>query len=165
MLESLNGIADRPLRNLPEAFEKWWPDLEPTLTNAAASTEQDATPVREERDLLEEILATVRSIAQEADAARPLLERQARQLAQERRALAKVALDKTLERLRSLLPPDAEVSYEQKPGANRWLLVTTTEELPKAVVDELEWTARVLNADLHIVQDGRPPDASDDLDS
>ena len=59
VLESLNALADRPVTNLAAACEKWWPDLEPKLATAATEAES-AAPVRDERELLEEILSTVR---------------------------------------------------------------------------------------------------------
>lgn len=59
VLESLNALAERPISNLAAACEKWWPDLEPNLASAATGAET-AAPVRDERELLEEILATVR---------------------------------------------------------------------------------------------------------
>jgi TIR domain len=60
VLEALNVLAERPVSNLAAACDKWWPDLEPKLASAATEAESSA-PVREERELLEEILATVRS--------------------------------------------------------------------------------------------------------
>jgi hypothetical protein len=59
VLEALNVLAERPVSNLAAACDKWWPDLEPKLASAATEAEASA-PVREERELLEEILATVR---------------------------------------------------------------------------------------------------------
>ena len=59
VLESLNALADRPVSNLAAACEKWWPDLEPNLATSASEAES-AAPVRGDRELLEEILSTVR---------------------------------------------------------------------------------------------------------
>jgi hypothetical protein len=59
VLESLNALAERPVSNLVGACEKWWPDLEPKLATPASEAES-AAPVRDDRELLEEILATVR---------------------------------------------------------------------------------------------------------
>ena len=63
VLESLNEVAERPLPSLGAALEKWWPDLEPKL-KAAASALAVSHPVRGERELLEEILASVRSLGE-----------------------------------------------------------------------------------------------------
>lgn len=63
VLESLNEHAERPLPNVASACEKWWPDLEPKLQSAATAAEA-ARPVRGERELLEEILASVRSLGE-----------------------------------------------------------------------------------------------------
>ena len=50
------------------AFAKWWPDLEPRLTQAAAVAAQGdpAAPARTDRSILEEILDLVRTAAREA---------------------------------------------------------------------------------------------------
>jgi hypothetical protein len=53
-------LAKTQVPDLRAAFEKCWPDVEPTLT--AASIPDDTAPVRSDRDLLEEILTTVRGL-------------------------------------------------------------------------------------------------------
>ena len=115
VLESLNEVAKRPLPNLGAAFEKWWPDLEPKLRAATAAAES-AGPVRGERELLEEVLASVRSLAErsaseaiawdrlaEAEARASDLNhqlREASQLAEEARAAA-IAAERAIAERRS----------------------------------------------------------------
>lgn len=63
VLESLNEQLDRPVSNLAAAFDKWWPDLQAKLQSAVAAVELMG-PVRSERELLEEVLASVRSLGE-----------------------------------------------------------------------------------------------------
>jgi len=63
LLSTLNGkLEDRaiPVANLPETFELWWPKLEAELKKLPPD-EGAAQPQRSDRDLIEEILALVRS--------------------------------------------------------------------------------------------------------
>ncbi|MGN6869473.1 MAG: toll/interleukin-1 receptor domain-containing protein [Solirubrobacteraceae bacterium] len=62
VLESLNDQAEQQVSNLAGAFDKWWPDLEPKLKQAATTAEKE--PVRPDRELLEEILAGVRNLGE-----------------------------------------------------------------------------------------------------
>lgn len=66
ILESLNSCCDPALDDalLKRATEKWWPELEEQLERIKSQTEPDqAIPERSERELLEEVLDTVRSLA------------------------------------------------------------------------------------------------------
>jgi hypothetical protein len=63
VLESLNEHTNRPVSNLSPAFEKWWPDLQVKLQQAVRAAEPMG-PVRSERELLEEVLASVRSLGE-----------------------------------------------------------------------------------------------------
>jgi hypothetical protein len=65
VLTSLNSSCERSLSEdrLTRAFDHWWGELEPELSRIARrpASGASASPERSERDLLEEILATVRS--------------------------------------------------------------------------------------------------------
>lgn len=60
VLRSINELIDKPVADLDEAGDVWWPRLESKLN--AAVTAAPAPHVRSERDLLEEILTTVRAL-------------------------------------------------------------------------------------------------------
>jgi hypothetical protein len=60
IVESINAQCERPLANITEACDVWWPKLEPALAEAQQATE--SRPVRSQRDLIEEILTTVRGL-------------------------------------------------------------------------------------------------------
>jgi hypothetical protein len=66
VLDSINEASDAPLAAsiLDGAFNKWWPELEAALAEAATSR-PDVQPVRSERDLLEEILDIQRGVARQ----------------------------------------------------------------------------------------------------
>jgi hypothetical protein len=68
IVSSMNAAADTPLQEklLTRAFEKWWPDLARELEQI----EDDARPLapaeqRTEREMVEEILETVRHLARD----------------------------------------------------------------------------------------------------
>lgn len=69
VLTSINAAAGSPLNDvrLERAIEKWWPDLESNLQRIeeehSALASQSGTPARSDRELLEEVLDTVRSLA------------------------------------------------------------------------------------------------------
>jgi hypothetical protein len=69
--------SSRPEMQLQKAFEKWWPDLEAELQQIKekAYPQDAATPVapRKDREILEEVLQTVRGFARRtpADVSRP----------------------------------------------------------------------------------------------
>jgi hypothetical protein len=60
ILESINARCERPVDKLGDACDVWWPKLQPRLEAAVGAA--DPAPVRSERELLEEILETVRSV-------------------------------------------------------------------------------------------------------
>ena len=64
VLKSLNARCSKPLDDdrLTKACDLWWPELESKLAEleAEAPVSSSATPARSDRDLLEEILITVR---------------------------------------------------------------------------------------------------------
>lgn len=73
IVKSLNTAVDEPLADsrLEKALTKWWPELEETLEQIESkfTGEPNAqTPTRTERDLLEETLNTVRSLARAGSA-------------------------------------------------------------------------------------------------
>ncbi|WP_306999231.1 TIR domain-containing protein [Amycolatopsis thermophila] len=67
VVEQLNSAADRPLKSdiLNAKFDKWWPDFNSRLDAIGANIGKStvSAPVRDDRDILEEVLATVREIA------------------------------------------------------------------------------------------------------
>jgi hypothetical protein len=64
LLNDLNQRAEHPLSegDLSTVFTKWWPDLEAAYNEAMLRKKEDAKTifVRDQRDILEEILASVR---------------------------------------------------------------------------------------------------------
>lgn len=71
LVRTINGaLGDNALKEgqLETAFTKWWPELEPRLTQAAAvaGQGQPAAPVRTDRSILEEILDVVRTVGRDA---------------------------------------------------------------------------------------------------
>ena len=70
MLQTINSaLGDQSLseNHLSEAFDVWWPKLESQFERLPAE-EQRENPVRPEREILEEILALLRSQAREVSA-------------------------------------------------------------------------------------------------
>jgi hypothetical protein len=70
LLESINSVYETPLSDarLEKAARIWWPELEPALDqirHEAAPGENASVSVRTERDLLEEVLNTLRALARE----------------------------------------------------------------------------------------------------
>lgn len=68
MVQSINQATDNPLNEelLGRSVAKWWPDLQEELTSMgkeADAPRKPARPPRSERELLEEVLETVRSMA------------------------------------------------------------------------------------------------------
>lgn len=63
VVRSLNDVCSTPVADIDEAFEVWWPKLDGHLEQAAVPDADlsDAEPIRSDRDVLEEILTTVRS--------------------------------------------------------------------------------------------------------
>jgi TIR domain len=63
IVRSLNGSCPSPLdeTRLSRAFATWWPQLEDQLREIEATAVPSDAPIRSDRELLEEILNTVRS--------------------------------------------------------------------------------------------------------
>ena len=59
LLQSINALCTKPLPNVAEVFDVWWPHLKPKLDTASAATTSVA-PVRTDRELLEELLGIMR---------------------------------------------------------------------------------------------------------
>lgn len=72
MLKSMNEACPAPISdgNLRRTFEKWWPDLEGKLDEILrrdfGAKEDSPSPARTDRDILEELLNSVRGIARTA---------------------------------------------------------------------------------------------------
>jgi TIR domain len=71
---SINACCDQSIstNRLEKSFEKWWPDLESELKEFAeqGQSEIGSTPTehaRDDRELLEEVLTTVRSLTRTSD--------------------------------------------------------------------------------------------------
>jgi hypothetical protein len=65
LLKTLNGALNQDAlseNHIETAFEKWWPDLEKQISNLPAETGVHQS-ARTERDLLDEILETLRSLS------------------------------------------------------------------------------------------------------
>ena len=69
IVTSLNAACPAPLTDelIERAFEKWWPDLERALAEVEShsSPKSAKAPERSDRELIEEVLSTVRSLAQD----------------------------------------------------------------------------------------------------
>jgi hypothetical protein len=68
LIESINSARQAPLAldRLEKHFEKWWPELENSINLARTAISNPAKQaVRGDRELLQEILVTVRAIASE----------------------------------------------------------------------------------------------------
>jgi TIR domain len=66
IIGAVNSGSEYPLADslLEKSYEKWWPDLEAKLLEIEeTAAPPDAAPVRSERELLEEVLNTVRGLA------------------------------------------------------------------------------------------------------
>jgi hypothetical protein len=67
LVERLNDIAGGPLKpsTVETVFMKWWPDLETRLVEArtALVASDDPADIRSDRDMIDEILTTVRGLA------------------------------------------------------------------------------------------------------
>lgn len=65
ILTSINSACESSLPDalLDKAFSVWWPELERTLKEINEKSAPSGAPVRSERELLEETLNTVRSLA------------------------------------------------------------------------------------------------------
>lgn len=147
ILVSLNSAADRPLgdSNLERAASKWWPDLEEQLGEIERTSEASDGDVdtRSERELLEETLDTVRSIARTVSnppsgvSAAPvqILEKDHPLLAE-------------LSELVKGFDEDAEV----RRSLHRRVVRIATNPLPKDLVAEVRDRARVYGATARILQ-------------
>lgn len=63
LINVINGCLEGnklPEKTMRTVFDKWWPDLESELGNIARGMAEPTKPVREDRELLEEILQLVR---------------------------------------------------------------------------------------------------------
>jgi hypothetical protein len=68
LVEGINtelGEYGQGERELERRFERLWPDLERSIQRSKVSSSHTPPPVRSERDLLEEVLATVRLLIEE----------------------------------------------------------------------------------------------------
>ncbi len=75
-INSVLGDDALPEEHLKRAFEKWWPELEKALGNVPAPQEKQESK-RPEREILEEILVSVRAL--ERQTAQVALEREVRE--------------------------------------------------------------------------------------
>ena len=114
ILESLDSVAERRVPNLAAACTKWWPDLEPRL-RAAAERDEVAPPVRDQRELLEEVLASVRSLGEQSAFLAVAHERM--RFADERAAVAAEDAERT--RVRAAFAEQTVASAEAELAARR----------------------------------------------
>jgi hypothetical protein len=77
MLESMNEACATPIaeENLRKTFEKWWPDLNKELNEILArdyaEDDREPSPARSDRDILEEVLNSVRGFDRVREAPPP----------------------------------------------------------------------------------------------
>lgn len=74
LLNTINSVLKEgiPEGQLNKAFEVWWPDLEEKLKHINGSTEKQVPIKRTDRELLEEILDTIRSQTRDKELTRQL---------------------------------------------------------------------------------------------
>jgi TIR domain-containing protein len=68
LLKTINNAAKEaglPERNLDAAFDKWWPDLEERAKEISSTVQPPSGPLRDDRELLEEIVENTRSLVRE----------------------------------------------------------------------------------------------------
>lgn len=65
LVESINSAKEPslPAERLAKHFDRWWPDFEGVIAKTRSMPAPTPVPVRTERDLLHEILETLRSLA------------------------------------------------------------------------------------------------------
>jgi TIR domain len=140
VLKLLNELCSHRVPDVAKALDQWWPDLEPKLE--AASTSTETVPVRDQQDLLEEILTIVRGLqghVGEPIAARPPAMESADERQRKVRALILRKAEDAARRIRPLLPANAEISLGPEGALD--LLVWTPQELPDEVQDEVREVA------------------------
>jgi Bacterial regulatory protein, Fis family/TIR domain len=79
LLSTINNTLDDLQRSdsqLNESFEVWWPKLEERLNSIPSSTEGHQTPMRKDREILEEILGLIRAQSAAGDLRRNREKRQ-----------------------------------------------------------------------------------------
>lgn len=64
LLNTINQLTDAklPQKNLETTFEKWWPDLNTRIESILSQEDKPQKPIRNDRDILEEILTLNRSM-------------------------------------------------------------------------------------------------------
>jgi hypothetical protein len=146
LLESLNDVATTRLPNLPVVFEKWWPDLEAALDSATAmATTDTSAPLRDERDLIEELLGLVR--AQQAQLNSPPQGPWATRIARER-AFANAVVSA----IGDLLPDDVQIAPSS--DRNGHFHIATPQQLPAEVCFNIEQRANSLGATVDFAWSG-----------
>jgi TIR domain len=142
ILESINACLKDPLPNVTLLLDVWWPELQPKLD--AAATVSEPTPVRTDRELVEEVLALVRSLARDDYGARPLLDRQ---------TISELARRRAMDELIAALPTGSGVGYEG--GIGRHVLrIRLNGNISNDLHERLTATAQLLVADLEIENPG-----------
>lgn len=147
ILLSINAQLDEPLLTVPDLLEVWWPHLQPKLD--AAGTASEAVPVRQERDLLVEILTILRAV--QAD----LATRQVLPILEGLRwptpsSIGAPATKGELEfghSLLALLPDDAELSFAGG-SRRRRLVVATDEGLPEESRAQINGLAEIFGVQI-----------------
>jgi hypothetical protein len=135
LLVSMNELSVNRVPDVCEACERNWPALEPKLE--AARTTTDTAPVREVRDLVEEILTTVRGLAWATQA--PDFPSWLRQpFLQRLRSTPLMGPDDEalLGLIQGLLPPGATTTVVNTVGG-RALRITSPTELPDDLSERL----------------------------
>lgn len=122
VLSALNAACDHPLEEerLRKAADKWWSDLEELLAQIEEKTKADAaepqSAERTDRELLEETLDTVRSLARDLETTRRVVRRrqpEAEAFAEELR----MAVDDLGVEAEIIAPPSASGLFAISPQA------------------------------------------------
>jgi hypothetical protein len=146
VVTSINRAEDEsPLdeTRLLRSVERWWDDLDVQLkeiAQAAASRSDGRTPpVRSDRELLEEMLNTVRDLARRSSPPRPV------------RAERRVPDHPAMAELEALLQPFGDVSVLQSMSDPRRIGIRGGNELPPSVQTDVVERGRMHEVDIEFL--------------
>ena len=151
----LDELCDHHVPDVAKACTRNWPDLAPKLEAASASG--DEKPIRDEKDLLEEILTTVRGLAVQARAPAsswwlPMAEHYRPRVLS---SPLRVGIDPNLllPAVGSMLPPDATATIVST-SAGQALLITAPTAIPQDLIERL---TQIANTAGYLLMVGEPP--------
>lgn len=146
IVKALNAALDQPLAEgfLEKALTKWWPDLEATLKQIEQEPTDEAgaqAPARSERELLEEVLNTVRSLARARPASSAKLSLR-----------GKVTHDHPLvKELESMLSPVDEEARVVCARDRRAVAISARQPLPTEIKDSIRERGDLYDVDVEFL--------------